>query len=227
MRATRMLLTLALLASPALVSAQANCVATLPGAPPETGANRPTCNVTRNATTTVGNILRLGLVSSTSISLQATDTIAYEKTRTAAGGAGTSGTPVGTPTALQTASARDSLIVQANRPFVLTISAQDSIFSFAKDAAYNVCRDSGTVTTCGLTGQAVTGKPISDLYWLGGTQATLIPIVGGASATPATVKSSAAGDRYATGIDFSSAWFYARDIPGVYTATIRYTLTGQ
>lgn len=227
MRTTRLLFTAALLVSPALASAQANCDASTGFTGPETNVNRPTCNVTRSATTTLTSILKLGLVSTASISLQATDTVAYEKTRTAAAGAGTSGTVVATPTALQSASARDSVIVQANRPYVLTISAQDSIFTFAKDGSYGVCRNSGTATTCLTTGEALTGKPIGDLYWKGGTQATFAQFVGGSAATPATVKTGTTGARYATGIDFKSAWFYGTDIPGVYSATIVYTVTGQ
>ena len=229
MRSTRWVLTLALLVSPALVSAQvaATCDATTGFVGPETGINRPTCNITRNATTAIGTILRLGLVSNTAISLNATDTVAYEQTRTAVGGGnpGTTGTVVATPTALQSASARDSVIVQANRPYILAISGTTSTFTFSKDASYNVCRDSAVVTTCATSGTGNIAKPIGDLYWKGGAQATYLQMT--TTATAAAVKSSAAGARYATGIDFSSAWFYATDIPGTYTATVQYTLTGQ
>ena len=227
MRPFRFLFALAVLIPPSIASAQTTCAATLPGAPPESGANRPTCNVTRNATTTIASILRLGLVSGAAINLQATDTIAYEKTRTAVGGAGTTGTVVATPAALQAASARDSLIVQANRPYILTIAATTDNFKFDKDVAYNVCRTTNSSTTGCTTVEPLGAKPVGDLYWTGGDQTGILQITGLTANTPATVRTGSTGERYATGIAYSSAWFYATDIPGVYTATVRYTVTGQ
>ena len=223
------LLALALVLSPSLLLAQASdstCIATAVGA--ENAGNRPTCGINRNATTTLTSILRLALVNGAPIDLQATDTLAYEKTRTAAGGTGTTGTAVATPASLQVASARDSVIVLANRPYILTIAATTNDFKFNKDASgYNVCRNTPVSTNgCAATGEAFIAKPIGDLYWSGGAQAAPIQITG--PATPATVRTkTTGGERYATGIAFKSAWFYDTDIPGVYTATVRYTVTGQ
>lgn len=229
MRPIRFLFALAVLISPAMASAQAvSCLATLAGAPPEGAGNRPTCNITRDATASIPSILKLGLVSSAAIDLQATDTVAYQKTWTANGNAaGLSGDPVGTVTALQPASAADTLIVQANRPYILTIAATTDDFKFDKDPAYNVCRSTNSSGTGCSAGEALGVKPIGDLYWKGGGQLTAIQITGATAATPATIRSGATGERYKTGVNFSSAWFYATDIPGVYTATVRYTVTGQ
>ena len=230
MRSLR-LFALALVLSPSLALAQAvvvdsSCSATAVG--PENAGNRPTCGISRNTRATITSFLRLGLVTGALIDLQASDsTIAYEKTRTAAGGPGTTGLAVGAPVSLQDASARDSLIVQANRPYLLTIAATTTAFKFDKDAGYNVCRDTPSSTTlCAATGNTVIAKPIGDLYWGAGAAPSFAQI--GGPLAPATIRNRAAGgERYATGIAFKSAWFYDTDIPGVYTATVRYTVTGQ
>lgn len=233
MRSIR-LLALALVLSPSLLLAQASdstCTATATGV--ENAGNRPTCGINRNAKATLTSILRLALVNGAPIKLidnlvAGADTLAYEKTRTAAGGPGTTGTAVGTPASLQDASARDSLIVMANRPYTLTIAATTNEFKFDKDASgYNVCRNTPVSTTaCAATGEAFIAKPIGDLYWSGGLLVTS-PIQITGPATPATIRTNPKGERYATGIAFKSAWFYDTDIPGVYTATVRYTVTGQ
>ena len=224
MRTTRIALALALLVSPAIASAQTtNCQATTTGV--ESGTNRPTCNVTKDVSTTINNILYLGIRNNGPIDLAANDTAAYEKTYRANGStSGTTGTAVTTPLTLQSSTADDSVIVRANRGYILTINAATDIFSFDKDAGYNVCRDSGTATTCATTGTGLAGKSVKDLYWSKDAATfTQIPL----STAPAEIKNSTSGGRYASAINFKSAWFYATDIPGKYTATVVYTVTGQ
>lgn len=223
MRTTRIALALALLVSPALLQAQTAaddfCSATAP-------AGAPTCSKSKNVTTTISNILYLGIINNGPIDLAANDTAAYEKTwRANANAAGTTGTAVTTPLTLQSAAAGDSVVVLANRGYKLTIQGSADIFSFDKDANYNTCRTSAVATAGCTTSETLAGKPVSDLYYA--TDAATFAQVPKASATAATIKSSTTGERYAKAIDFKSAWFYATDIPGAYTATVVYTVTGQ
>jgi hypothetical protein len=120
------------------------------------------------------------------------------------------------------------VVVRANRGFKLTIEGTTDVFKFDKDAAYNVCR-STTVSTTGCTSsEALAGKPLKDLYWSDGV-AAYTPVLGvtEAATSPVVVTTSATGGRYGKPILFKSAWYYGTDIPGVYTATVRYTVTGQ
>jgi hypothetical protein len=233
MRLTRLTLTLAALAAlalPSLASAQANCQATITGPGTEPGS-RPTCNVTRDVTTSIASVLRLSLVGSAPIQLipaGTTDTVAYEMTRTAgftatgvaAGGDASQLLSPGT-------TGRDSLIVQANRPYTLTMAATTDDFLFEQDPSYNVCRLTVAASvSCGSYSGANVAKPVTDLFWVEGTSSTYAPVPK-ASATAVTLHTKTTGERYATGVAFTSAWFYETDIPGSYTATVRYTLTGQ
>lgn len=218
MRTTRIALALALIVSPAMLKAQNPCAATSPAA-------GPTCNVTKNVQTTVANVLYLGLYTSGNHDLNATDSVAYHKTWAANGNlAGTTGTAVAIMDSLPDANAADSVIVLANRPYKLTISASDSLFTFDKDVSgYNTCRDSGTATSCATTGNTLGGKPVTDLYWSKDGGVTFAQM----SKAAASIQTSTVGERYSSPITFKSAWFYATDIPGTYTATVVYTVTGQ
>ena len=225
MRTTRLLLTAALLVSPALASAQTaqtgTCLATTPA-----GAT-PNCSLTRSVTSTVANILKLSILDTTAIDLVANDSLAYQKTRLAAGGAGTTGSQVGTPASLQAAANFDSVIVLANRGYTLTLNALSPIFDFDKDANYGQCRFNNLPsfsTTCGAaTGTA--GKPIGDLYWKLNTGGTFSQM--STTAAAGNVRNNPTGERFTAKIYYSSAWFYATDIPGQYAARLQYTLAGQ
>jgi hypothetical protein len=227
MRSSRLVLAAAVVASLAL--------STLASAQSPTdqcaGSGDPSsCSKTKVVTTTVPNLLFLGILSNGPIGLQASDTVAYEKTWTANGNAaGTTGSAVTTSTALQSAAATDSVVVRANRPYKLSIEATTDVFSFDKDAGYGVCRASGVATAgCGLV-ETVAGKPVSDLYWSQDNTA-FAPVKGttAAALSPVLIKDSPTeGGRFGAQIWFKSAWYYATDIPGTYTATVRYTVTGQ
>lgn len=223
MRTTRIALALALLVSPAMLSAQTAaddfCSATLP-------AGAPTCAKTKAVSATISNILYLGIINNGPINLAANDTAAYEKTWRANGNAaGTTGTAVTTALTLQSAAAADSVVVRANRGYKLTIQATTDLFSFDKDAGYNTCRTSAVATAGCTTTEALAGKPVTDLYYA--TDAATFAQIPLSTGTAATIKNSTTGERFAKAISFKSAWFYATDIPGVYTATVRYTVTGQ
>jgi hypothetical protein len=224
-RWTLCLLALAVMVVPATLSAQSAsdfCAATSP-------ANAPTCSKTKDVTTTINSLLYLGIISNGPIGLQANDTSAYEKTYRANGNsAGTTGTPVATPATLQAAAASDSVVVRANRGYKLTIEGTTDLFQFDKDASYNVCRSTTVSTTGCSAAEALAGKPVTDLYWSDGI-ASYAPVKGATAAaiSPTVVTTSATGGRYGAPILFKSAWYYGTDIPGVYTATVRYTVTGQ
>lgn len=192
------------------------------------GSPTPSCNKTRPVTTTVPSVLVLGISSSGTVDLQASDTLAYEKTYAANGNAaGTSGTPVTTPATLQSASAHDSVIVRANRKYTLGIDVTTDYFTFAAGAS-GLCRGTDVSATCTASSNAANGKPVSDLYW-STDDLTFTPVKGttASATTPAYLTTSATGGRYAKSVYFKSAWFYASDVPGVYSAIVRYTLTGQ
>ena len=220
MRTTRWMYTMAALGAmtlPTLASAQANCNA----APTLEPGTRPTCNITRDVKTSIASVLRLKLVSNTAIQLipsSAADTTAYEMTRVA-----TDASQYISPAAAD----RDSVIVQANRPYTLTMGATTDAFLFEQDANYNVCRVTvAASTTCASYSGPNLAKPVTDLYFAKGSSTTYTAVPK-ASGIAATIHSMTSGERYATGIAFTSAWYYGTDIPGAYTATIRYTLTGQ
>jgi hypothetical protein len=229
MRSSHLLLVLPVFATMTVAttaSAQANCSA----APTLEPGTRPTCNITRDVTTSIANVLRLSLISNAAIQLipsGTADTVAYEMTRTA--GFTATGTTGGAADQLLSpgATGRDSLVVQANRPYTLTMAATTDNFVFESDPNYNVCRaSSGTSASCGAYAGANIAKPVTDLFWVEGSSTSYLPVPK-SSATVATLHSKSNGERYATGIAFTSAWYYDTDIPGAYTATIRYTLTGQ
>jgi hypothetical protein len=227
MRSSRLLFAAAVaavLATPSFASAQTQaddfCAVT---------STPVSCSKTKVVTTSINSLLYLGIIANAPIALQANDTAAYEKTYRANGNAaGTTGAAVTTAATLQSAAASDSVVVRANRPYKLSIEATTDIFDFDKDLGYNVCRKSATATTGCTATETLDGKPVSDLYW-STDNLTFAPIKGATAATasPDLLKDSTTGGRYGTAIFFKSAWYYATDIPGSYTATVRYTVTGQ
>jgi hypothetical protein len=191
---------------------------------------RPTCSVQKNATATIGNLLKLAVINPDIRLLQdgsgvAADTLPFYNTWVANGNAaGATGTNLAAQaTSLFASSDTNLVIAQGNRAFTVQVKALNPIFDFD---ATGTCRKSATAQThCG-TGEALAGKPVGDVYLhpeaghLGGLWVPL-------KTTDQTLFSSTTGARFTSGIELASAWYYATDIAGDYTATLVYTITGQ
>jgi len=208
-----------------------------------TGSPSPTCSKNKAATATVSQVLSL-MIKRDTIDLQANDSTAYEKTFRAWGNAaGTPGSPVTTATTLQDAGGTDSVVAFGNRPFKATLQAADDLFQFEKDGTYNTCRasandpDGVANTTCAGTASP-TGKSSHDVYVQINpvtfassgatlTSGTFVSLPTPTDAAPLTIADRSTGGRVAAQIKLKSAWYYATDIPGAYTATLVYTITGQ
>lgn len=237
------------------IASVVSAAATLPAAalaqaPTMTGCDASgspaTCSQNKNASTTVTQVLGL-MIKTAAIDLQATDSAAYEKTfRANNNTAGTPGSQVTTAATLQDADVSDSVVVFGNRPYKATLQAADDYFQFEQDGTYAVCRASaanpgvGGNTSCVGAQGAPAGKSSKDVY----VQVNPVTFNGGAGTlgsgsfvqlptptdnNPIQLKDTgtSAGGRFAAQIKVKSAWFYATDIPGTYTATLVYTITGQ
>jgi hypothetical protein len=196
-----------------------------------TGGPPPTCNRTKNVTATINSVLTLGIMSG-DISLKgaALDTALYEKTWTASGGvAVATGFDLSAQAAaLQAAAAFDSVVVFGNRGYELTVEAANELFLFvpaSNDPAD--CRDSAPGGICAATGEPTAGKPVGDVYIKPSAGASVIWQQLPTAASPLTLKNTLTGLKFESKIDIASAWFYASDAPGSYTATLKYTVVGQ
>lgn len=217
----------AMLILPAVSQAQADSTCS---AADSTGGNHPTCSVTKNATATIPNMLRLAVSHPDVRLLQnggstADDTLPFFKTwsidSTAASGTDLSGSG----NQLYASTDSNVVIAQGNRGYVVDVKAQDADFAF--QVATGTCRKGATPVAGHCDGTSGNdAKPIGDLYFQpehGAAAGTWIQ----ASTTGTTLFSTAVGARFVSGIKLASAWFYASDIAGDYTATLVYTITGQ
>lgn len=212
---------------PTVATAQTSCDAT--GTP-------ATCNQTKDATAAVGNLLHLSLTGNT-ITLNGaagtTDSSLYAKTFEANGDAeGTTGSAVSTIATLTSANNADTVTVFGNRAFEVTLQASKDIFRYVDDQGYGQCRPSATAADCGTPISGSAGKPTNDVYFQttvlsGGGSAVAWQQLPLASGTATKIADFTTGGRWAAKVDLKSAWFYKTDIPGTYTATLVYTVTGK
>ena len=213
-----------MLSLPAVSQAQANPCDAYASDSTSTDSGHPTCSVTKNATATIGNLLKLAVVNNdVDLIKNAADTLPFFKTYTADSTAVTGANLASA--ALYQSPDTNLVIAQGNRGFVVNVKAQDALFAF--DVASGTCRKGPAVpgATCdGTTGND--GKPIGDVYFAndaGTSNGTWRQL----STSDQELFNSAGGARYVSGIKLKSAWFYATDIAGSYTATLVYTITGQ
>jgi len=215
-----------MLSIPAVSQAQANPCDAYSGDSTVTTSGHPTCSVTKNATATIGNLLKLAVVNANvDLIKDAADTIPFFNTWTANGSAaGTTGSAPATVTDLYQAPDTNLVIAQGNRGFVVNVKAQDAVFNF--DVANGVCRKPATDQAHCTTAAALAGKPVGDIFFHpengtnGGSWLQL-------TTSDQELFSSVNGARFTSGIELKSAWYYATDIAGSYTATLVYTITGQ
>lgn len=195
------------------------------------------CSITKDAQATLGQVLILR-VSNNAVSLNGpagtADSTLYAKTFVA------SGNTVGTPgadlssnaTSLQDASMGDTVQVMANRAFQVTLQAQNDVFDFTPDGTLNLCRP-GVSSTCG-TPAVATAKSVGDVF-VKTTGIVGSPTAGAASwaqlakssGTAQKIADFTSGGLFTGVVNYRSAWYYATDIPGAYTVTMVYTITGK
>jgi hypothetical protein len=181
------------------------------------------CALNQDASATIGQVLHLTLSDNTAIDLRGTaltDQALYDAT-VAAGG----------PAAYPDATGAPTVSVVANRKFSVTLATTEDHFAFTANG--NGCRPSGDndPAACGGSPDVATAKPVSDVYFhttnvtAGSTPSALgwTPL----SKAGTTIGAFSAGGKWSADLAFKSKWLYATDLPGTYTATMVYTVTGN
>jgi hypothetical protein len=194
-----------LLAPASRAGAQTTCSATTPAA-------APTCNLTLNATASVGHLLQLTVNGGAQTTLASPVVTTYDSSAAAAG-----------PNEYPIGATGPVLTVKANRGWQLTIKAQNPTFTFAKDATFGLCRPGDATGTCTNSSTTPLGKPAGELVWSSNATSAFASI----TTAGLPVASAAAGSSASYTIYFRAKWAYATDVPGTYTLPVVYTVTGQ